>query len=200
GAAAAAPGAPHQTRPHPPQRSRHDRLRLPRRADDPDDQPRDRAGGGDARHADRTARVPARRAGRARRGRGAAGERAGRGRVRKHGGMTWSMAWNSCNGRRGVLGPRMDWIADGLQPNIEFYESDWLGRTSRSLIAGRSRPEQSAPTACEMRPRGCPGSVAQSASASFSSLELPIRLDDVPARRSRARKPWFYLRLGTEPA
>src|SRR5205823_1415463 len=80
-------GARHQTRPHPPQRSRHDRLRLPRRADDPDDQPRGRAGGGDARHADRTARVPARRAGRARRGRGAAGERAGRGRVREYGGV-----------------------------------------------------------------------------------------------------------------
>src|SRR5205814_6810185 len=79
-----------------------------------------------------------------------------------------------------------------------FYESDCLGRTSTSLIAGRSRPEQSAPTACEMRPRGCPGSVAQSASASFSSLELPIRLDDVPARRSRARKPWFYLRRSEE--
>ncbi len=93
-----------------------------------------------------------------------------------------------------------DYNTSSLLDTSKFYESDCLGRTSTSLIAGRSRPEQSAPTACEMRPRGCPGSVAQSASASFSSLELPIRLDDVPARRSRARKPWFYLRLGTEPA
>src|SRR6266568_7001028 len=61
---------------------------------------------------------------------------------------------------------------------IAFYESDCLGRSPVSLIAGRSGPEQSAPTACGTRPRGWSGSAGQSASASFSSLELPIHLDD----------------------
>ena len=43
-------------------------------------------------------------------------------------------------------------------------------------------------------------SAGQSASASFSSsFELPVRLDEWPAREvARARKPWFYLRLGPE--
>src|SRR5439155_814715 len=86
--AAAALGARAEARPHPPQRARDDRLRLPGRADDPPDQLRDRAGGGDARDADRAARVSAGGAGRARRGGSAAGERAGRGRVREYGGVT----------------------------------------------------------------------------------------------------------------
>src|SRR6266576_3309095 len=83
---------------------------------------------------------------------------------------------------------------------LRFYESDYLGRSLPSLIAERSRPGQSAPVACGMRRGGVCGSAGQSASASFSSLERPIRLDELPALRSRARKPWFYLRLGTEPA
>src|SRR5712664_2328458 len=66
-------------------------------------------------------------------------------------------------------------------------------------MAERPGPEQSAPTACGTRLRGFSGCAGQSASASFSSLELPIRLDEWPAREvARARKPWFYLRLGPE--
>ena len=66
-------------------------------------------------------------------------------------------------------------------------------------MAERPGPEQSAPTACGTRLRGFSGCAGQSASASFSSLELPIRLDEWPAREvARARKPWFYLRLGVE--
>src|SRR5207245_1861226 len=83
----AALGARGQVRRPPPHRARDDRLRVPWRADDPNDQPRHRAGGGDARHADRPARVSADRADRARRGTGAAGERAGRGRVWQYGGV-----------------------------------------------------------------------------------------------------------------
>src|SRR5882672_3926580 len=51
-----------------------------------------------------------------------------------------------------------------------------------------------------MRRGGVSGSAGQSASASFSSsFELPVRLDEWPAREvARARKPWFYLRLGPE--
>src|SRR5882724_908217 len=51
-----------------------------------------------------------------------------------------------------------------------------------------------------MRRGGVSGSAGQSASASFSSsFEHPVRLDEWPAREvARARKPWFYLRLGPE--
>src|SRR6266581_3884246 len=55
-----------------------------------------------------------------------------------------------------------------------FYESDCLGRIAASRIAERSGPEQSAPVACGMRRGGVCGSAGQSASAWFSSLELPI--------------------------
>src|SRR6266576_1880278 len=57
---------------------------------------------------------------------------------------------------------------------LRFYESDCLGRSLPSLIAERSRPGQSAPVACGMRRGGVCGSAGQSASAWFSSLELPI--------------------------
>ena len=58
-----------------------------------------------------------------------------------------------------------------------FYESDCQGRTPSSLIAERFLPGQSAPAAWATRPCGASGSATQSASASFSSLELPIPLD-----------------------
>ncbi len=50
-----------------------------------------------------------------------------------------------------------------------FYESDCLGRSPASLIAGRSGPEQSAPVAGGMKRGGVFGAAGQSASASFSS-------------------------------
>ena len=59
-----------------------------------------------------------------------------------------------------------------------FYESDCQGQTSSSLIAGRSFPWQSAPTAEGARPPGASGYAGQSASASFTSIQLPIRLDE----------------------
>ena len=59
-----------------------------------------------------------------------------------------------------------------------FYESDCQGHTSTSLIARASFPWQSAPNfAGEAKPAGAFGFAAQSASASVTSIRLPIRLD-----------------------
>src|ERR1043166_406973 len=84
-----------------------------------------------------------------------------------------------------------------LMPD-SFYESDCQGETSSPLIAGRSPPEQSAPSAERTRPWGAAGVAAQSSSsASVSSLLLPINAGRSQGLGSRdARGPWFYLRLG----
>jgi hypothetical protein len=79
-----------------------------------------------------------------------------------------------------------------------FYESDCQGHTPPSLIAECVFPEQSAPIPDWARPIGVAGVWAQSASASFSSRELPIRPGRMQARRSRGRELRFYQRLGHE--
>ncbi len=68
-----------------------------------------------------------------------------------------------------------------------FYESDCQGETSSPLIAWRSSPEQSAPSAEGTRPAGASGSAWQSSSASCSSRSVRIRPGRMPALRSRAR-------------
>jgi len=59
-------------------------------------------------------------------------------------------------------------------------------------------PEQSAPTPEQARRTGAAGFSEQSSSASFTSLELPIRPGRMQALGSRGREPRFYLRLGPE--
>jgi hypothetical protein len=68
-----------------------------------------------------------------------------------------------------------DQAARAVVMSKSFYESDCQGHTPPSLIAERLFPEQSAPIPDWARPIGTAGVWAQSASASFSSLELPIR-------------------------
>src|SRR5438876_2470318 len=68
-----------------------------------------------------------------------------------------------------------------------FYESDCQGETSSPLMAWRSSPEQSAPSAERTRPAGASGSAWQSSSASVSSLELPIHTGRSQALGSHAR-------------
>ncbi len=92
----------------------------------------------------------------------------------------------------------------GLVPDVwlePFYESDCPGHTSASLIAGHFCPAQSAPTAEGAQPGGASGSAGQSvSSASFASIPLPIRLDESKRWGRTTCEPWFYRRLGTQPA
>ena len=99
-----------------------------------------------------------------------------------------------------MTGHKEDGAAPSRLERMAFYESDCQGHTPSSLSAWAFLPGQSAPTPEGARPCGASGDAAQSSFASFSSLQLQLRLDVVQALGSREGEPWFYLRLGMMPA
>ena len=68
-----------------------------------------------------------------------------------------------------------------------FYESDCQGQTPASLIAGRLFSRQSAPTPEGTRLCGASGFAGPSASASFTSIRLPIQRGRIASARVRSR-------------